>query len=87
MALGAGRGDVSRMVLRQAAAMALTGIAVGVAGALLLTRMLNSLLFGTSATDPLIFAVVAGVLLIVALAAAFIPARRATSVSPILALR
>lgn len=87
MALGAGQGDVWTMVLRQAAGLALTGIAIGLAGAFVLTRVLATLLFGTSATDPLTFAAVAALLLAMALAAAFVPARRATRIAPMEALR
>jgi putative ABC transport system permease protein len=87
MALGAGQSDVWNMVLRQAGRMALTGIAIGVIGALALTRLLKTLLFATSATDPLTFAAVAAALLIVSLVAAFVPARRATKISPSTALR
>jgi putative ABC transport system permease protein len=87
MALGAAQADVWRMVIRQAAALAITGIAFGIAGALALTRMLATLLFGTSATDPLTFASVASGLLAIALLAAFVPARRATRISPVIALK
>jgi putative ABC transport system permease protein len=87
MALGAGQGEVWKMVLRQAARMAFTGIVIGLGGALLLTRLLKALLFGTSATDPLTFVGVATALLVVALVAAFVPARRATKISPVVALR
>jgi putative ABC transport system permease protein len=87
MALGAARADVWRMVIRQAATLALTGIALGLGGAFAITRLLATLLFGTSATDPLTFAIVAAGLLAVALLAAFIPARRATRISPMVALR
>jgi putative ABC transport system permease protein len=87
MALGAAQADVWRMVIRQAAVLALTGIALGVGGALALTRVLATLLFGTSATDPATFAAVALGLLAVALLAAFVPARRATRISPVVALK
>ncbi len=87
MALGAAPSDVWGMVIGQAARMALAGIAIGVAGALGLTRLLGALLFGTSATDPLTFVAVAAVLLIVAMAAAFVPARRATRIPPVVTLR
>jgi putative ABC transport system permease protein len=87
MALGAAQGDVWSMVLRQAARLALMGIAIGVAGALSLTHVLQALLYSTSATDPLTFAAVAALLLGIALAAAFVPALRATRIPPIEALR
>jgi putative ABC transport system permease protein len=87
MALGAGQSHVWSLVLRQAGRMALAGIALGLGGALVLTRLLKTLLFGTSATDTLTFVAVAATLLVVALVAAFIPARRATRISPMVALR
>jgi putative ABC transport system permease protein len=87
MALGAGQADVWAMVLKQAARLALAGIALGLAGAVSVTRLLQTLLFGTSATDPLTFAAVAVLLLGIALAAAFVPALRATRVAPMEALR
>jgi predicted permease len=87
MALGAAQADVWRMVIRQAAALALTGIAFGLAGAFALTRLLAALLFGTSPTDPTTFGAVSLALLAVALVAAFVPARRATRISPVIALK
>jgi len=75
------------MVLKQGFITALTGVTIGVAGALVLTRTLRSLLFGLSATDPLTFALVAMVLVLVALLACYIPARRAAKVDPMVALR
>ncbi len=89
MALGAQRRDVLRWVLGQGAWMALVGVAIGLAAAAGLTRLLatQSLLFGVSGTDPLTFAGVAVVLMLVAMAACWIPARRAMRVDPIIALR
>jgi ABC-type antimicrobial peptide transport system permease subunit len=87
VALGAETRDVLRLVLRQGLTLALLGVALGVAAALALTRLMKSLLFGVSATDPLTFAGVALLLLCSALLACWIPARRATRVDPLIALR
>jgi predicted permease len=87
MALGAQPADVLRLVLGDGVRMALLGMAVGLAAALGLTRLMSMLLYGVSATDPLTFAGVAILLTIVALAACFIPARRAMRVDPVVALR
>jgi putative ABC transport system permease protein len=86
-ALGAQRRDVLRLVMRDGAKIALFGIAFGIAGALALTRLMASLLFEVKPTDPATFAGVAIVLALVALAACYIPARRAMRVEPMLALR
>lgn len=87
IALGAQRSDVLRLVLGQGTKMALIGVAVGIAVALGLTRLMANQLFGVSAHDPLTFGGVAVVLILVALAACYIPARRAMRVDPIVALR
>ncbi len=87
VALGAGRTDVLRLVLRHGVKMALIGVAIGLLAALGLTRLMSGLLYGVSATDPLTFLGVAGVLTLVAVAACYIPARRAMRVDPIVALR
>jgi len=87
IALGGQRNDVLRLILGRGAKMAVIGVAVGIVGSLALTRLMAKLLFGVSAYDPLTFLAVAGLLLVVALAACYIPARRAMCVDPIVALR
>jgi predicted permease len=87
IALGARRGDVLRWVMVEGAQMAVVGVVVGVIAALGLTRLMAGLLYGVSAVDPLTFASVAGVLLVVALVACYIPAHRAMRVDPIVVLR
>jgi len=87
LALGAQRGDVLQMIVREGAKTALAGVAIGIAAALLLTQLMRSLLFGVSAQDPLTFACVAAVLILVALLASYLPARRAMLVDPVVALR
>jgi putative ABC transport system permease protein len=87
MALGADRRDVLKLVLGQGMAVTLLGVAVGLAGASGLTRYLSSLLYGVRPTDALTFVAVALLLTAVALLACYIPARRATKVDPMVALR
>ena len=86
-ALGAQRIDVLRLILREGARLALLGVAIGVVASLLITRLLSTLLFGINPTDPLTFVGVAALLSLVALAASFLPAHRATRVDPMIALR
>ncbi|HET7275724.1 MAG TPA: ABC transporter permease [Longimicrobiaceae bacterium] len=87
MALGAGGGDVLRLVVVRAMLVTLAGVGVGLAGALAATRSMEGLLYGVSAFDPATFITVPFLLLIVSLLASYIPARRATRVDPIVALR
>jgi len=87
VALGAQRGDVMSLVLGEGMLVILTGLAIGLVGSLGLTRFLSSLLVGVSATDPLTFAGVATLLASVALAACYLPARRAVLIDPLVALR
>ena len=87
MALGAQRRDVLRLILGQGTRLVVVGIGIGILGAIGVTRLLASQLFQVSATDPVTFAVVAMTLVLVALAACYIPARRAAKVDPIVALR
>jgi ABC-type antimicrobial peptide transport system permease subunit len=87
MALGAQKDDLLKMVIGNGIRLVLVGMAIGIAGALVLTRLLSSLLFGVARTDPATFVVVALLLLSTALLACYIPARRATRVDPMTALR
>jgi predicted permease len=87
MALGAQRRDVLGLILWQGTRLALLGVAIGIAGAFALTRLMADLLYGVTATDPLTFAVLALILTLVAMAACYLPARRATRVDPVAALR
>lgn len=87
MALGAQRGDVLRLILGEGTRMALIGVAIGLAAAFALTRLMSSMLYGVSARDPLTFSAVALFLTGIAIAACYIPAHRATKVDPMVALR
>jgi predicted permease len=87
MALGASPGDALRLEMRQGARTAALGLALGLAGALAFTRLISGLLFGVGAADPLTFAAAALLLFLTALVAAYLPARRAARVDPMLALR
>jgi predicted permease len=87
MALGAGSGQVVRLVLGQGLGMAIVGIVLGVAGALGLSRLTTSLLFGVSPADPATFSVVAAAIALVAMVACVVPTRRATRVDPLAAIR
>ena len=87
LALGANRRMIMRMILRQGLELAIAGAAVGLIGALIVSRLMAGVLYGVAPTDPLTFAGVTLVLTAVALAACYIPARRATRVDPMFALR
>jgi putative ABC transport system permease protein len=87
MALGARGLDILHLVIRDGLALTMIGIVLGIAGAIALTRVLATLLFEVSATDPFTFALVAFVLVGSSLLACYIPARRATKVDPLVALR
>jgi len=87
MALGARPLDVLKLVVRQGMMLALIGVIVGLAGALALTRVMSSLLFGVTERDPITFVAVAALLIVVAFISCFVPAHRATKVDPLVALR
>jgi len=87
MALGARAIDVLKLAVTEGMTLAVIGVAIGLIAAAALTRLMKSLLFGIGSTDPLTFIVIALLLTLVALLACWIPARRATRVDPILALR
>jgi ABC-type antimicrobial peptide transport system permease subunit len=87
MALGAQAGHVLRLVLLQGGWLVALGLATGLAGALLLTRFLETMLYGVRSYDPLTFTVIATLLALVAAVACLLPARRATKIAPITALR
>jgi ABC-type antimicrobial peptide transport system permease subunit len=85
--LGAQHGDILKLVVGQGLSLALAGVAAGVGGAVALTRVIKGLLFHVSATDPATFAGIALLFILVALAASYIPAHRATRIDPMAALR
>jgi ABC-type antimicrobial peptide transport system permease subunit len=87
MALGAQTGDVRRLFLRHGFALTLTGITVGIGAALFLTRVMSALLFGVTPTDPVTYVVASACLAAIALLATYLPARRASAIDPIVALR
>jgi ABC-type antimicrobial peptide transport system permease subunit len=87
MALGADRSTLLRLVLREGLRMTLTGVAIGLAAALALSRVMAGYVYGIKSTDPLAFATAALLLMLAALAACYIPARRAMHVDPMRALR
>jgi putative ABC transport system permease protein len=87
VALGATRADIVKLVIRQALTMSALGVAFGIAGALMLTRAIRSLLFAVSPSDPLSFAATIVLLIAVAMLASYVPAIRATKVDPLVALR
>jgi putative ABC transport system permease protein len=87
MALGADRANVLRLILRQGARIGISGLVIGTAAAYFSTRALSSMLFGVNPHDPLIFAGIAASLIVVVVMASYIPARRATRVDPLMALR
>ena len=87
MALGAKPGDVLRLVVREGMGLAAIGAAIGLAGAFLLTRFLSGLLYQVKANDPVVFAAVPPLFAVIAFLASYLPARRATRVDPMIALR
>jgi putative ABC transport system permease protein len=87
MALGAQMSSVIKLIMKSGLLLAVVGVGIGLAGAFVVTRLMTSLLFAVGATDMATFAIVSGCLLLISLAACYIPARRATKVDPLVALR
>jgi putative ABC transport system permease protein len=87
MALGAQTRDVFVLVVKQGLRLICLGLLLGLVGAFVVTRLLSQVLYGVTASDPLTYAMVAGLLLVTALVACLVPARRATRVDPMIALR
>ena len=87
LALGATQRNILQLIVRQGMILALTGVAIGLAGAFALTRLMRSLLFGVRSTDPLTFVAIAALLTLIALLASYIPARRAARIDPMVSLR
>ena len=87
LALGATQRNILHLIVRQGMILALTGVAIGLAGAFALTRLMRSLLFGVRSTDPLTFVAIAALLTLIALLASYIPARRAARIDPMVSLR
>jgi len=87
LSLGAQRRDILKLIVGQGMFLALIGVVIGLAGAFALTRLMSSLLYGVSTTDPLVFAAISFLLVSVAFLATFIPAYKATKVDPMVALR
>jgi putative ABC transport system permease protein len=87
MALGADSSAITSLIVWQGLTPALAGIAMGIGGGLACARLLQTMLYDASPTDPLVFGAVAALLIAITLAACFIPARRATRIDPVIALR
>jgi len=87
MAVGAQSVDILFLVVREGLTLGLLGVAIGVAGALVMSRIIGSMLYGTGATDPLTYLVVSVTFLVIAMLASYVPARRAARFDPVVALR